>query len=71
MVFSKLSDPARLSVVQLLQFSEILEVLVVCPGFDINGHSHEVVPPFGQCKHDHKQFLVIDLVIPFCDSESL
>ncbi len=46
-VFGQLSDPSCLSSVQLLWFSEILEVLMIHPDFNVYGGAHEVVAPFG------------------------
>ncbi len=49
MILRQLGNPARLSSVQLLRFSKILEVLVICLDFDVNGSAHKVVVPFVEC----------------------
>ena len=43
MVLCKLSNPSRLSVVELLGLMEVLEVLIICPDFNVYGSAHEVV----------------------------
>ncbi len=45
-VFRRFGHPARLSSVQLLRLSEILEVLMIRPDFEIYGGAHQVVAPF-------------------------
>ncbi len=45
-VFCQFGYPASLSSVQLLRLLEILEVLVICPDFNIYGGAHQVVAPF-------------------------
>ncbi len=53
-VFSQFGHPARLSAVQLLWLSEVLEVLVIRPDFDVYGGAHQVMAPFFERQHDRQ-----------------
>ncbi len=64
-VFCQLGDPSSLSSIHLLGFSEILEVLVIRPDLEILVCAHKVVSPLFESKHDHQEFLIIDLVVTF------
>ena len=70
-VFCQFCYPMCLPMVQLLRFSEILEILMICPDFEILSHSHQVVSPFVERKHDHEQFFVINFIISFSNCEGL
>ncbi len=66
-VFHQFSDPPGLLTIYFLGFSEILEILMICPDFEVLVCAHKVMPPFLQRKHDSKEFLVIDLIVMFCN----
>ena len=51
-ILSQLGDPSCLSSVELLGFSEVLEVLMICPDFYLLCRTHQVMSPFGQGEHD-------------------
>ncbi len=71
MVLRQLCHLARLSLVQLLQFPEVLEVLMICPDFYILSCPHEVMPPFQKGEHNGEELLVIYFIVMFCHRESL
>ncbi len=71
MILSELRYPACLLSIKLLRLSKVLEVLMVHPNLHIFRGSHEVVPPFFKSKHDGEEFLVVDLIIPFCHGQCL
>ncbi len=52
-------------------FGEILEILMICPDFEILSCSHQVVTPLVECKHNCEQFFVVNFVISFRDCEGL
>ena len=69
MIFRKLGNPTSLSSVELLGLPEILEVLMICPDFDVDGGTCEVVSPFFEGEHDGEEFFVVDLIVAFCHHE--
>ena len=67
----KLGDPLLLSVVQLLWLLEVLKVQVIGVDNCLVGVSVEVMSPFSKSFHDREEFSVIDLILSFCQVESL
>ena len=60
-----------LSITQLLWFLEVLEVQVIGVNDCLVGVSMKVVSPFSKGSHNHKQFLIVHLVLSFCQIERL
>ncbi len=70
-VLCQFCHPVGLMAVQLLGFSDILEILMICPDLKILSCSHQVVLPLIECKHNCEQFFVVNFVISFCNCEGL
>ena len=68
---SKVNQPPCLTVVGCLELSEVGEVLVIGEHLYQNEGSMKVMLPGFQGVDDCKEFLVIDVIVPFSERESL
>jgi hypothetical protein len=63
--------PPSLSSVQLLGSAEVLKVLVICPDLELARSTFQEVSPVLQCTDDRQHLLIMDLVIPLNQTETL
>ncbi|PFH44926.1 hypothetical protein AMATHDRAFT_164740, partial [Amanita thiersii Skay4041] len=55
--------PSSLSVVEILGFSEVHQILVICQYFDLHLCAFQVMGPFVKTRHHCKHFFVIYFII--------
>ena len=57
--------------VQLLRCAEVFEVFVVHPDFKLTQGAFKEVLPLLQCSDDGQHLLVVDLIVPLDQAETL
>ena len=68
---SKVDEPSCLLAIERLGLAEVGKILVVCENLYQERRAMEVVMPGFQGTDDHKEFLVIDVVVSFSRRERL
>ena len=66
-----IEQPPCLAAVEVLCLTEVRQVLVVCESLDGERGAMEVMPPRFQSADDCEEFVVVDVVVPFCRNERL
>ena len=68
---SEVDEPSCLLAIERLGLAEVGKILVVCENLYRERRAMEVVMPGFQGADDHKEFLVIDVVVSFSRRERL
>jgi hypothetical protein len=57
-------EPTGLASIQLLRFSEILQIRVVSPNFERLRRTDQIATAFLEGDHDREEFSVVNFIIP-------
>ena len=67
----QVKEPAGLSTVQCLEFTEVSEVFMISENLDGKRRAMEVISPGFEGTDNCQQFVAIDIIILFCWREGL